>query len=131
MLCLHTWCGRGVMTMKIFLAGATGAIGKRLVPLLVAAGHAVTGTTRKPAHADAIRAAGAQPVVVDALNHEAVIAAIQEAKPEVVIHQLTTIPARLDLRKFDEEFAQTNRLRIEGTDNLIAGARAAGVHRFI
>jgi nucleoside-diphosphate-sugar epimerase len=119
------------MTMKIFLAGATGAIGRRLVPLLVAAGHAVTGTTRKPAHADAIRAAGAQPVVVDALNHEAVIAAIQEAKPEVVIHQLTAIPARLNLRKFDEEFAQTNRLRIEGTDNLIAGARAAGARRFI
>jgi len=117
--------------MKIFVAGATGAIGRRLVPLLVAGGHDVTGTTRKQTHVDAIRAAGAQPVVVDALNRDAVIAAIREARPEVVIHQLTAIPARLNLRKFDEEFAQTNRLRMEGTDNLIAGARAAGVRRFI
>lgn len=117
--------------MKIFLAGATGAIGKRLTPLLVAAGHAVTGTTRHPEKADSIQAAGAIPAVVDALDAAAVSDAIQRAQPEVIIHELTSIPASLNLRRLDYEFALTNRLRTKGTDNLIAAARKAGCHRLI
>jgi 2-alkyl-3-oxoalkanoate reductase len=117
--------------MKVFLAGATGAIGSRLALLLVRAGHKVVGTTRTPAKADLIRAAGAQAVVVDALNPDSVMNVIQSAKPDVIIHQLTAIPARLNLRKFDRNFAMTNRLRTEGTDNLLAAAHANGVRRFI
>lgn len=117
--------------MKVFLAGATGAIGSRLVPVLVRAGHRVVGTTRTPTKADLLRAAGAQAVVLDALNPDSVMNVIQSAKPDVIIHQLTAIPARLNLRKFDRDFAMTNRLRTEGTDNLLAAAHASGVRRFI
>src|ERR1035438_10149637 len=93
--------------MKVFLAGATGAIGSRLVPVLVRAGHRVVGTTRTPTKADLLRAAGAQAVVLDALNPDSVMNVIQSAKPDVIIHQLTAIPARLNLRKFDRDFAMT------------------------
>lgn len=117
--------------MRIFVAGATGAIGKCLVPMLVNAGHTVIGTTRTPERTEAIRDAGAIPEVVDALDAGAIRAAVQRAKPEVIIHQLTAIPARLNLRRFDEDFALTNRLRTEGTDHLLAAARAAGCRRFI
>ena len=117
--------------MKVFLAGATGAIGKRLTPLLVAAGHSVTGTTRHPNKVDSIRAVGAIPVVVDALNASEVLEAVQRAKPDVIIHELTAIPTKLNLRRFDKEFASTNRLRSEGTDNLVAAARKVGCRRFI
>ncbi|HEY1272115.1 MAG TPA: NAD(P)-dependent oxidoreductase, partial [Terriglobales bacterium] len=117
--------------MKVFIAGASGAIGKRLVPLLVRAGHAVVGMTRTPGKVTAIRAAGAQAAVVDALDTAAVIAALQDAKPEVVVHELTAIPQRLNIRDFDGEFASTNRLRTEGTDNLLMGAQKAGVRRFV
>src|SRR5215475_8153003 len=105
--------------MRIFLAGATGAIGSRLIPLLVGAGHTVTGTTRRPDKAPFIAAAGATPVVVDALNAHAVLDAVRRAQPDVIIHELTAIPASFNLRRFDEEFVFTNRLRTEGTDHLL------------
>lgn len=117
--------------MKVFLAGATGAIGKRLTPLLVAAGHAVTGTTRHPEKADSIRAAGAVPAIVDALDAAAVLEAVQRTQPDVIVHELTSIPASLNLRRLDHEFALTNRLRTKGTNNLVAAARKAGCHRLI
>lgn len=117
--------------MRVFLAGASGAIGRRLTPMLVAAGHTVTGTTRHADKTAAIRAAGATPAVVDALNASQVLEAVQRAKPEVIIHELTAIPANLNLRRLDEEFAMTNRLRTQGTDNLIAAARQTGCQRFI
>lgn len=85
--------------MKVFLAGATGAIGTRLVPLLVRAGHTVTGTTRHRDKAEAIRAAGAIPAVVNALEAQEVLAAVQQAEPDVIIHQLTAIPARFNARR--------------------------------
>jgi nucleoside-diphosphate-sugar epimerase len=117
--------------MRIFLAGASGAIGSRLVPLLVDAGHEVTGTTRSPAKAEALRAAGAEPVVLDALDRPAVLAAIGAARPDAVIHQLTALTGMGALRDFDGTFALTNRLRTEGTDNLLEGARLAGASRFL
>jgi nucleoside-diphosphate-sugar epimerase len=117
--------------MKVFVAGATGAVGKRLVPQLVAGGHQVVAMTRSPKHAESLRAAGAEPVVADALDRDAVIAAVRRAAPEVVIHQLTALVGAKNYAKFDEEFALTNRLRTEGTDYLLEGARAAGVRRFI
>jgi nucleoside-diphosphate-sugar epimerase len=117
--------------MKIFVAGATGALGRRLVPLLVANGHTVVGTTRTPGKAQALRAAGATPVVLDALDRDAVIDAVGRAEPEVVVHELTALTGFTDFRKFDEGFAATNRLRTEGTDHLLAAARAAGARRFV
>jgi nucleoside-diphosphate-sugar epimerase len=117
--------------MQIFLAGGSGAIGARLVPLLVRAGHSVTATTRSADKAAALREAGAVPVVLDALDAAAVRRAVLEVQPEVVVHQLTAIPARLDLRKFDRDFAATNRLRRDGTDHLLAAARAARARRFV
>jgi nucleoside-diphosphate-sugar epimerase len=118
-------------SMKVFVAGATGAVGRPLIPLLVNAGHAVAGMTRSAEKADAVRSAGAEPVVADALDGGAVMTAVRAAEPEVVVHQLTAIPPRLNIRKIGEEFALTNRLRREGTDNLIAAARAAGARRFV
>jgi nucleoside-diphosphate-sugar epimerase len=117
--------------MRVFLAGATGAIGKRLVPLLVQAGHSVTGTTRSREKAGSLRAAGADAVIVDALDPVAVASAVERAKPEVIVHELTAIPPDLDPRRFEEQFRLTNRLRTEGADHLLAAARAAGVGRFI
>jgi nucleoside-diphosphate-sugar epimerase len=97
--------------MKIFLAGATGAIGRRLVPMLVAAGHTVTGTTHYPDKMMLIHSAGATPMLMNALNEKEVFAVVQRAQPEIIIHQLTAIPANLNLRRFDEGFELTNRLR--------------------
>src|SRR5829696_6876433 len=108
--------------MRIFVAGATGAIGRRLLPLLLTGGHQVTAMTRRPDRAAGLRAAGADPVV-DALDREAVLAAITAARPEVVVHELTDLAGMRDFRKFDEGFAATNRLRTEGTDHLLAGTR--------
>jgi 2-alkyl-3-oxoalkanoate reductase len=116
--------------MKIFVAGATGALGRRLVPLLRAADHEVTGLTRAPAKVSLLRIMGAEPIVADALDPFAVSKAVRQAKPEIVVHELTSIK-KVDLRNFDQGFAATNRLRTEGTDNLLAAARAAGVRRFI
>lgn len=117
--------------MRIFLAGATGALGKQLVPKLVERGHEVTGTTRSESKRDLIRALGGEPAVVDALDADSVAQAVAAAEPEVIVHQLTAIPAELDVRHFDREFAQTNRLRTEGTDHLLAAGRAVGARRFV
>jgi 2-alkyl-3-oxoalkanoate reductase len=117
--------------MNIFVAGATGAIGKRLVPLLVAHGHQVTGTTTTAGKTDTLRALGAEPVVLDLLDREATVDAVRRARPEVLVHEATALSSIESLRKFDEEFALTNRLRTEGTDNLVAAARPAGVRRFV
>lgn len=116
--------------MKVFLAGATGALGRRLVPLLKAAGHEVAGLTRAPAKAGLLQSLGAKPVIADALDRSAILDAMREEKPQAVIHELTSIE-KVDLRNFDRGFAATNRLRIEGTDNLLTAARAAGARRFI
>jgi nucleoside-diphosphate-sugar epimerase len=117
--------------MDVFVAGAAGALGRRLVPLLVAGGHRVTAMTRSPGKAAGLRAAGAEPVVADALDREAVLAAVGGARPEVVVHQLTALAGMTDFRRVDEGFAATNRLRTEGTDHLIEAARAAGARRLV
>jgi 2-alkyl-3-oxoalkanoate reductase len=117
--------------MKVFVAGASGAIGKQLVPMLVARGHQVTGITRTPAKADLIRSLGARPVVADALDPEAVAQAVAEAEPEVVVHQLTAIDASSMGRSIDKAFTLTNRLRTEGLDHLLAAAQAVGARRFV
>jgi nucleoside-diphosphate-sugar epimerase len=117
--------------MKVFVAGATGAIGRQLVPMLVERGHEVTGLTRTPAKQDMIRQLGARPAVADALDPEAVAQAVAEAEPEVLVHQLTSIDTGSFGRSLDKQFAQTNRLRTEGTDHLLAAAKAAGARRFI
>ena len=117
--------------MKVFVAGATGALGTQLVPLLVAHGHDVVGMTRTPAKADRLRHAGARPVVADALDGDAVGGAVGDAEPDVIVHQLTAIPPKINMRRFEREFALTNRLRTEGTDHLLSAGRAAGVRRFV
>jgi nucleoside-diphosphate-sugar epimerase len=117
--------------MRIFVAGATGAIGRRLVPLLVSNGHTVIGTTRTGRKADALRAAGASPLVLDALDRDAVVESVVKADPDVVVHQLTALANFTDFRRFDEGFATTNRLRTEGTDNLLAGMRELEVRRLV
>ena len=118
--------------MRIFVAGATGAVGRGLVPALVAAGHDVTGMTRTPAKAAAIEQAGATPVVADALDAAAVARAVAEAEPEVVVNQLTDLTTLgSNMRKFDSYFETTNRLRTEGNDHLLSAARAAGARRFL
>lgn len=117
--------------MKVFVAGATGAIGKRLVPALRSRGHDVTAMTRSPQKVTALRAAGAETVVADALDRDAVARAIDAAQPEAIIHQLTSLAHVKQLRGFDREFAVTNQLRTVGTENLLAAARSAHVKRFI
>jgi nucleoside-diphosphate-sugar epimerase len=119
------------VVMKVFVAGGTGAVGARLVPLLVAHGHEVTAMTRTPGKAGVIRAAGAIPVVADGLDAVAVRDAVVRAEPEVVVHEMTGLAGMTSLRRFDHEFALTNRLRTEGTDNLLDAARAAGARRFV
>jgi 2-alkyl-3-oxoalkanoate reductase len=117
--------------MRVFLAGASGALGGSLVPMLVAAGHHVVGTTRTPAHLDALAVAGAEPMLVDGLDPDSVKRCVAQAEPDVVIHQLTALKHVSSLKKFDEQFAMTNRLRTEGTDHLLAAAKAAGATRFL
>jgi nucleoside-diphosphate-sugar epimerase len=117
--------------MRVFVAGATGALGRHLVPGLVAAGHQVTATTRTPAKVARLREAGAEPVVVDGLDREAVIAAVQAAGPEVIVHEMTALADMRSLRKPDKAFAATNELRTRGTDNLLAAAEQAGTRRVI
>ncbi|MDQ3675257.1 MAG: NAD(P)-dependent oxidoreductase [Actinomycetota bacterium] len=117
--------------MKVLVAGATGAIGRQLVPRLVAEGHDVVGMTRSPSKREALRALGARSVVADALDREAVARAVAEAEPEVIVHQLTALAGSLDMRHFDRSFALTNRLRTEGTDHLLAAGRVFGVRRFV
>jgi nucleoside-diphosphate-sugar epimerase len=117
--------------MRVFVAGATGALGRYLVPGLVAAGHEVTATTRTPGKVAQLREAGAEPVVVDGLDREAVIAAVQAAAPEVILHEMTALAGMRSLRRPDQQFAVTNELRTRGTDNLLAAAARAGTRRFI
>jgi nucleoside-diphosphate-sugar epimerase len=116
--------------MRVFVAGATGAIGKQLVPRLVAAGHEVHGMTRSESKQAMLDELGAVPVVADALDPDQVAEAVGKANPEVIVHQLTAIGA-LDMRHFDRDFALTNRLRTEGTDHLLSAGRAVGVRRFL
>lgn len=117
--------------MRIFVAGATGAVGQYLVPALIAAGHSVVGTTRSAAKADLVRRLGAEPAVADGLDAGSMRAAVSAAKPDVVIHQMTDLAAATDLRHFDRTFARTNELRTRGTDILLDAAREAGARRFI
>ena len=117
--------------MKVFLAGATGAVGQRLVPKLVAAGHEVVGTTRAASKLAELEANGAEGVVVDGLDRDGVVEAVRKAQPDVIVHQLTALSGSPDYKHFDRYFAATNQLRTVGTDNLIAGARAAGVPRIV
>ncbi len=117
--------------MRVFVTGATGVLGRHLVPGLVAAGHHVTATTRTPGKAASLRAAGADPAVVDGLDREAVLAAVRAAAPEVIIHQMTALADMRAPRRVDREFAATNELRTTGTDNLLAAAAAAGTRRVI
>lgn len=117
--------------MRVFVAGATGAIGRQLVPQLVEAGHDVTATTRSGAKVDHLWNLGAHPVVVDGLDAAAVGEAVAHAEPDAIIHQMTSLAGGQDLRRFDKTFATTNQLRTAGTDNLLAAARAAGVRRFV
>ena len=116
--------------MRVFVAGASGAIGRPLIPKLVAAGHEVTGTTRSEAKAEDVRRAGASAAVVDVFDAGALRAAAREAGAEVVVHELTALPERLDFRR-EELYGATNRCRTEGTRNLLDAARAAGAHRFV
>jgi nucleoside-diphosphate-sugar epimerase len=117
--------------MRVFVAGATGAIGTQLVPMLVANGHDVVGMTRTEAKRDRLRSLGAEPVVADALDADAVGRAVGEAEPDVIVHQLTAIPPAVNMRRFDRDFALTNRLRVEGTDHLLSAGQALGVKRFV
>jgi nucleoside-diphosphate-sugar epimerase len=117
--------------MRIFLAGATGAIGKQLLPRLVERGHEVTGMTRSESKQELVRDLGGRPVVADALDPESVAQAVARTEPEAIVHQLTAIPHALDMRHMARDFAQTNRLRTEGTDHLLAAGRAVGVRRFV
>lgn len=117
--------------MRVLLAGATGAIGRPLLAMLVDAGHEVVGTTRTPSNADVITRMGAEPVVMDGLDRSRVMQAVLDAKPDAILHQLSSLKGMSNLKRFDQEFAVTNRLRVEGTDNLLAAARAAGATRFV
>jgi 2-alkyl-3-oxoalkanoate reductase len=117
--------------MRIFVTGATGTLGQHLVPALVAAGHEVTASTRTPGKTGQLREAGAEPVVVDGLDREAVIAAVRAASPEVIVHEMTALADMRSLRNVDKVFATTNELRTQGTDNLLAAAAQAGTRRFI
>jgi nucleoside-diphosphate-sugar epimerase len=117
--------------MKVFVAGASGALGRRLVPILVAAGHEVVGMTRRPEATRLVRELGAEPVVADGLDQAAVMGAVVGAGPEVVVHQMTALTGIKSFKKFDDEFALTNRLRTEGLDYLLDAAVAVGARRFI
>jgi nucleoside-diphosphate-sugar epimerase len=117
--------------MKVFVAGATGALGSQLVPRLVANGHDVTGMTRTESKRDLVRSLGARPAVADGLDPDAVAQAVAEAEPEVIVHELTGLSGSFDMRHMDRTFALTNRLRTEGTDHLLAAGRAVGARRFV
>ena len=117
--------------MKVFVAGATGVVGTRLVPRLIDRGHEVIATTRSPGKVDRLHQLGALPVVVDALDEAGVLRAVAQAEPDVIIHQLTALASFKNLKRFDDEFATTNRLRTTGLDYLLRAARAAGTRRVI
>src|SRR6266511_1556585 len=117
--------------MRVFVAGAAGAIGQRLVPQLVASCHHVVATTRSPEKLERLRALGAEPVVMDGLNALEIGEAVARAEPDAIIHQMTALAGLSDLRRFDRGFAVTNELRTKGTDHLLCAAEAAGVRRFL
>jgi nucleoside-diphosphate-sugar epimerase len=116
--------------MRVFVAGATGAIGRQLVPRLVAAGHEVHGMTRSESNQSMLHELGAVPAVADALDPRQVAEAVAAARPDVIVHELTAIGA-VDIRHMDRAFAPTNRLRTEGTDHLLSAGQAVGVRRFV
>jgi nucleoside-diphosphate-sugar epimerase len=116
--------------MRVFVAGATGAIGRQLVPRLVSAGHEVHGMTRSESKQAMLYELGAVPVVADALDPDQVAEAVARARPEVIVHQLTAIGA-VDTRHMERDFAQTNRLRTEGTDHLVSAGQVVGVRQFV
>jgi nucleoside-diphosphate-sugar epimerase len=117
--------------MRVLVAGASGVIGRRLVPMLIAAGHEVAGMTRSEQRADAIRAAGAEPVVCDVFDASLLRDRVTAAAPEVVVHELTDLPPALDPRKAAEQMAGNDRVRTEGTANLVSAALAAGARRMV
>ncbi len=117
--------------MRVFVAGASGVIGRRLVPRLVDAGHAVWGMTRQEANAATIRALGAEPVLCDAFDHDAVARTLDQARPDVLVHQLTDIPPAIDPRRYGQQMASNDRLRTVGTRNLMDGAVDAGIKRVV
>jgi nucleoside-diphosphate-sugar epimerase len=117
--------------MRVFVVGASGAIGTRLVPKLIDAGHEVIGTHTSPSKAERVRVLGAEPVPLDLLDSRAVRKAVLEAEPEAIVHEATALANIRFSRNLDRSFAQTNRLRTEGTENLLAAAREAGVRRFV
>ena len=117
--------------MRVFVAGASGVVGRRLVPQLVSGGYEVVAMTRTEAGAARLRAAGARAVVADALDRDGVLRAVTGARPEVLIHQLTALTGVSSFKHFDREFAATNRLRTEGTDHLVEAALAAGARRIV
>ena len=117
--------------MRVLVAGASGAIGARLVPQLVQRGHEVIGTSRSPEKAERLRVLGAEPVALDLLDPDAVRKAVAASEPDAIVHQATALTGGFDVKHFDKTFAQTNRLRREGTDALLAAAREARVTRFI
>jgi 2-alkyl-3-oxoalkanoate reductase len=117
--------------MRVFVAGGSGAMGRRLVPRLIAGGYDVVAMTRDEGKAPWLRRVGAQPVIADALDRGAVVGAVTRARPEVVIHQLTALTGVTNFKDFDQGFALTNRLRTEGTDYLLEAARAAGAGRIV
>ncbi|RKS79806.1 nucleoside-diphosphate-sugar epimerase [Actinomadura pelletieri DSM 43383] len=118
--------------MRVFVTGATGALGRHLVPGLVTAGHDVTATTRSPGKVEGLRKAGAEPVVLDGLDREAVIAAVLDAAPDVIVHQMTALTGSMrHVRNPDKFFAATNELRTRGTDNLLDAAERAGTRRVV
>lgn len=117
--------------MKIFVAGAAGAIGQRLIPQLVANGHHVTATTRSNRKFDDLRALGGEPVALDGLDAAAVGEAVSRAEPDVIVHQMSALAGGNNLKKFDKWFHATNELRTAGTRHLLAAAEAAGVQRFV
>ena len=117
--------------MRVFVAGASGAIGRRLMPLLIAGGHQVTGTTRSAEAARKLEAAGVHPAIVDVYDAAALQRAAIAARPQVVIHQLTDLPQIFDEKELPAAYPRNARIRVEGTRNLIAAATAAGAQRFI
>lgn len=117
--------------MKIFLAGATGVIGRSLAPMLVRSGHTVVGLTRRPDSAETLRAIGVEPAIGDALDRDGLARLVAAARPDAMIHELTDIPRALNVRRYAAEFAGNDRIRSEGTDNLVRAALAAGAKRIV
>lgn len=117
--------------MRVLVTGATGAVGRQLVPQLIAAGHAVSATTRSQPKLESLRAAGAEPYLLDGMDGVAVGTVVAQARPDVIVHEMTAVPPAMNFRKFDQAFAATSELRTTGLDHLLAAARAQGVQRLI